>query len=164
LATGLLLLGSLLASAQSTTYPLVSGVAAIDMTVFDVDRAVTFYSGVLSFRKVSNIEVAGQECEHLEGVFGIIRMRAVRMQLGDEFIELTEYLAPKGRPIPRDARNSDRTLQHIAIIVSDMDRAYRRLRQNSVELASSDHNACPTGTRTRRAFRRSTSRAQMSTC
>ena len=27
-------------------------------------------------------------------------MRVVRMRLGDEFIELTEYLAPRGRPIP----------------------------------------------------------------
>ena len=59
-----------------------------------MDRAVDFYSRVLTFEKVSDTEVAGENFEHLEGVFGL-RMRVVRMRLGDEFIELTEYLAPK---------------------------------------------------------------------
>src|SRR6266568_4991663 len=107
---------------------LVDGVDAIGITVYDMDRAVDFYSKVLTFEKVSDTEVAGESYEHLEGVFGL-RMRVVRMRLGDEFIELTEYLAPKGRPIPVDSRSNDRWFQHIAIIVSDMDKAYARLRQ-----------------------------------
>jgi catechol 2,3-dioxygenase-like lactoylglutathione lyase family enzyme len=115
--------------------PLVDGVDAIGITVSDMDRAVDFYSKVLTFEKVSDTEVAGENYEHLEGVFGL-RMRVVRMRLGDECIELTEYLAPKGRPIPVDSRSNDRWFQHIAIIVSDMDRAYAWLRQNKVEHAS----------------------------
>jgi catechol 2,3-dioxygenase-like lactoylglutathione lyase family enzyme len=70
-------------------------------------------------------------------------MRVVRMRLGDEQIELTEYLAPKGRPMPVDARGNDRWFQHIAIIVSDMDRAYRRLRQHKVTHASSGPQRLP---------------------
>src|SRR5205823_10714971 len=85
---------------------------------------------------VSDMEVAGETYEHLQGVFGL-RMRLVRMRLGDEYIELAEYLAPKGRPIAVDARSNDRSFQRIAIIVSDMDKAYRWLRQNKVEHASS---------------------------
>src|SRR6266852_5173160 len=141
---------------------LVEGVDAIGITVSDMDRAVDFYSKVLTFEKVSDTEVAGESYEHLEGVFGL-RMRVVRMRLGDEFIELTEYLAPKGRPIPVDSRSNDRWFQHIAIIVSDMDKAYAWLRQNKVEHASSGPHAFRTGTRTQQAFRRSTSRIQMST-
>jgi len=112
------------------------------MTVSDVDRAVSFYSRVLHFERVSDTEVAGETYEHLEGVLGL-RMRVVRMRLGDEFIRLTEYLAPKGRPIPTDARSNDRSFQHIAIIVSDMDRAYAWLRQNKVEHASSGPQRLP---------------------
>src|SRR5262252_7036279 len=63
-------------------------------------------------------------------------MRVVRMQLGLETIELQEYLTPRGRPIPVDSRSHDHWFQHIAIIVSDMDRAYARLRQHRVEYAS----------------------------
>jgi len=121
---------------------LVDGVDAIGITVSDMDRAVDFYSKVLTFEKVSDSEVAGENYEHLEGVFGV-RMRIVRLRLGDEFIELTEYLAPKGRPIPVDSRSNDRWFQHIAIIVSDMDKAYAWLRQNKVEHASSGPQRLP---------------------
>jgi catechol 2,3-dioxygenase-like lactoylglutathione lyase family enzyme len=58
------------------------------------------------------------------------------MRLGEEAIELTEYLTPRGRPIPVDSRSHDRWFQHIAIIVSDIDRAYESLRQHRVEHAS----------------------------
>src|SRR5215471_9098371 len=121
---------------------LVDGVEAIGITVSDMDRAVDFYSKVLTFAKVSDVEVSGENYEHLEGVFGL-RMRVVRMKLGDESIELIEYLAPKGRPIPVDSRSNDRWFQHIAIIVSDMDKAYRWLRQNKVEHASSGPQRLP---------------------
>src|SRR5262249_56502423 len=66
---------------------LVDGVDAIGITVSDMDRAVDFYSKVLTFEKVSDTEVTGEGYERLEGVFGL-RMRVVRMKLGDEFIEL----------------------------------------------------------------------------
>ena len=112
------------------------------MTVADMDRALEFFSNVLSFEKVSDVEVAGEAYEHLEGVFGL-RMRVVRMRLGDETIELTEYLAPRGRPAPADSRSNDHWFQHVAIIVSDMDRAYQWLRQNKVEHASSGPQLLP---------------------
>src|SRR5262249_47413192 len=101
--------------------PLVEQVGAIGMTVSDMDQSVDFYSRVLSFEKVSDVEVTGEDYERLQGVFGL-RMRVVRMRLGEEFIELTEYLAPKGRPVPVDSRSNDRWFQHIAIITSDMDK------------------------------------------
>lgn len=121
---------------------LVESTDAIGITVSDMDRAVDFYSRVLTFEKVSDTEVAGDNYEHLQGVFGL-RMRVVRLRLGDEFIELTEYLAPHGLPIPVDSRSNDRWFQHIAIIVSDMDRAYRLLRQNKVGHASSGPQRLP---------------------
>ena len=122
--------------------PLVNAVDAVGITVSDMDRAVDFYSRVLTFEKVSDTEVAGETFERLEGVFGV-RMRVVRMRLGNESIDLTEYLAPKGRPIPVDSRSNDRWFQHIAIIVSDMDEAYRRLRENKVEHASTGPQRLP---------------------
>jgi len=115
--------------------PLVTAVESIGLTVSDLDRSVEFYSKVLTFEKVSEREVAGEKYEHLHGVFGL-RVRKVKMRLGDESIELSEYLAPRGRPAPVDARSNDRWFQHVAIIVSDMDRAYAWLRQNKVQHVS----------------------------
>jgi len=127
---------------RSSAGPLAAAVDVIGMTVSDMDRAVEFYSRVLTFKTVSDAEVWGDEYEHLKGLFGL-RMRVVRMQLGDESIELTEYLTPKGRPIPVDSRANDRWFQHIAIIVSDIDRAYQVLRQNRVQHASTAPQRLP---------------------
>ena len=77
-------------------------VESIGMTVSDMDRSVEFYSA-LTFQKVSDVEVLGEQFEHLEGVFGA-RMRIVRMQLGNEYLDLTQYLAPPGRPRRRTSR------------------------------------------------------------
>jgi len=122
--------------------PLVTRVDSVGLTVSDLDRSVEFYSKVLSFEKISETEVDGSDYEHLEGVFGL-RMRTARMRLGDEFIELTEFLAPKGRPAPPDAQANDRWFQHVAIITSDMDRAYKHLRENKVMHASSGPQRLP---------------------
>jgi len=112
------------ALAQMPQAPVVEAVEAMGMTVADMERAVLFYSSVLSFERVSDVEVTGGAYEHLQGIFGV-RMRVVRMRLGEECIELTEYLAPRGRPMPVDSRSHDRWFQHIALIVTDMDRAYQ---------------------------------------
>jgi catechol 2,3-dioxygenase-like lactoylglutathione lyase family enzyme len=113
----------------------IEAVGAIGMTVGDMERSIGFYSEVLGFEKLSDAEVRGDEYDHLLGLSGL-RMRVARMRLGDEVIELTEYLAPRGRPIPVDSRSHDRWFQHIAIIVSDIDRAYARLREHRVEHVS----------------------------
>ena len=84
----------------------VTRVEAVGFTVSDMTRALDFYTGVLPFERVSDVEVAGREYELLTGVFGA-RARIVRLKLGDELLELTEYLAPRGRPIPPDVRSND---------------------------------------------------------
>jgi catechol 2,3-dioxygenase-like lactoylglutathione lyase family enzyme len=97
-------------------------------TVSDMERSVDFYSRVLQFNKVSDCRTAGT--------------RVVRMQLGDEHIELTQHVA-KGRPFPADSRGNDRWFQHVAIVVSDMQKAYAVLRQNRVRHASSAPQRLP---------------------
>ncbi|NJO12929.1 MAG: glyoxalase [Gammaproteobacteria bacterium] len=128
--------------ASAKSQPVVSAVDSIGITVSDIDRAVDFYSRVLTFEKVSEAEVAGDEYEHLYGVFGL-RLRVVRMRLGEESVELMQFLAPRGRPEPPDSRSNDHWFQHVAIIVSDMDRAYARLRENKVAHASSGPQLLP---------------------
>src|SRR5262250_2573297 len=116
-------------------------VESVGMTVSDMDRAVEFYSA-LTFQKVSDVEVLGDEFEHLEGVFGA-RMRIVRMQLGNEYLDLTQYLAPPGRAIPTDSRSNDLWFQHIAIVVRDMDEAFEKLRALKVQFVSTGPQTLP---------------------
>jgi catechol 2,3-dioxygenase-like lactoylglutathione lyase family enzyme len=120
----------------------VSHVESVGLTVSDMDRALDFYTRVLPFEKVTDVETWGSEIEHLSGVFGA-RVRAVRLKLGDEVLELTEYLTPQGRPVPADSRGNDRWFQHVAIIVSNMDKAYAHLRANKVRHASTAPQTLP---------------------
>src|SRR5262249_4928252 len=120
----------------------VTRVDSVGFTVSNMDRAVEFYTEVLSFVKTSDVEVAGRDYELLSGLFGA-RARIVRLSLGDEQLELTEYTAPRGRPIPADIRPNDRAFQHVAIIMRDMAQAYSRLRSKLVEHASTSPQRLP---------------------
>src|SRR5437773_1801577 len=71
------------------------------------------------------------------------RARVAQLQLGTETIELTEFLTPRGRAVPSDSRSNDRWFQHIAIVTTDMDRAYQRLREHKVKHASSGPQRLP---------------------
>jgi catechol 2,3-dioxygenase-like lactoylglutathione lyase family enzyme len=132
---------ALLAAHGATPAPAAS-VDSVGMTVGDLDRSVAFFTGVLGFTEESRAELAGRRYELLAGVFGA-RVRVARLRLGEERVELTEYLAPRGRPYPADTRGNDRWFQHIAIIVSDMDRAYARLREHGVAHASTGPQRLP---------------------
>jgi hypothetical protein len=49
------------------------------------------------------------------------------MRLGSNEVEFMEY-RPPGRPYPEGSGSLDLWFQHFAIVVSDMDKAYARLR------------------------------------
>ncbi len=110
---------------------LVQAVESIGITVSDIDRAIAFYREVLSFSKISDVEVQGKEYDKLLGLLGV-SLRLVRMQLGNEKIELIQHLNHQSKLIPIDSCSNDLWFQHIAIVVSDMDRAYQKLRNFNV--------------------------------
>lgn len=131
-----------IAVASDAPAPRVSGLRNVGVTVSDLDASIRFYTEVLDFELVRAIEVAGEPLERLEGLFPA-RARVATLRLGDETLELTEYLAPSGRPLPADRRSNDRIFQHVAIVVSDMDAAYARLRAHRVRHASSEPQSIP---------------------
>jgi catechol 2,3-dioxygenase-like lactoylglutathione lyase family enzyme len=143
LRSSLLVAAAVLTIAARATPPLqVRAVGPVGFTVADMNRSIAFYRDTLGFTPVSDVEVGGRAYELLTGVFGA-RARVVRMRLGGEDIELTEFLAPKGRRMPDDVRANDRVFQHIAIVVRDMDAAYRHLRSRAVEHASTSPQRLP---------------------
>ena len=114
----------------------VVAVDSIGMTVSEMDRSVAFYSDVLAFKPVSDVEVDGLEYDQLWGIFGV-RARVVRMQLGEQILELMQFLAPPDvRPIPVPSYSNDLWFQHFAIVVRDMEAAWAQLRKHQVRQIS----------------------------
>jgi catechol 2,3-dioxygenase-like lactoylglutathione lyase family enzyme len=139
----LLAIGALLAGPPGHAADVsVSALDSVSIPVSDADRAARFYAETLHFQKLADREVSGDAYEHLFGVFGL-RVRSVRMRLGEESIDLVQYLAAPGRPLPADFHANDRWFQHIAVIVSDMDEANAWLRAHLVTAASSAPQVLP---------------------
>lgn len=122
----------------------VQRIRAIGLTVTDADRSKDFYTQALEFEPVSDITVEGRDYSDLEGVPGA-KIRIVTLQLGDELIELMEYLNVEGKPIPKDSQSNDLWFQHLAIAVSDMDRAYAHLQAFPIEPISVEPQTIPPG-------------------
>ena len=139
---GLLLAYLLLSASAWAGEGRIRAVDAVGMTVSDMNRSVDFYSRLLGFTVASDVEVSGEVYEQLRDLFPI-RMRVVRLRLGREYLELTDYVTPRGRPAPTDARSNDRWFQHVAIVVRDMDRAYQLLHDGRVTHVSPEPQRLP---------------------
>jgi catechol 2,3-dioxygenase-like lactoylglutathione lyase family enzyme len=64
-------------------------------------------------------------------------------RVGADRLELTTFRSPIGRPMPRPTRSNDVWFQHVAIVVSDMDRAYARLLEAGMHPVSSAPQTIP---------------------
>jgi catechol 2,3-dioxygenase-like lactoylglutathione lyase family enzyme len=117
-------------------------VGAIGLTVGDLGQALEFYTRVLPFEKISESTAAPGAADALLGLSNT-RLRSAELKLGEERIILTEHLTNKGRPLAQDSRSYDHWFQHIAIVVSDMDKAYDHLRRHKVRHVSTAPQTLP---------------------
>lgn len=117
-------------------------VSHITISVENLPLSIEFFERVLDFELIWRDERWGEDVEELYGIFGA-RIRSARLRLGSEEIELIEFMTPKGRLIPRDSRSNDLWFQHIAIVVSDIEAAYQRLRQHDIRHASTAPQTLP---------------------
>jgi catechol 2,3-dioxygenase-like lactoylglutathione lyase family enzyme len=113
----------------------INAVESVRMTVADMDRSIYFYTTLLDCQKISDLQISGIKFDLLYGLDDV-NLRVVKLQLGDESFELTEFITPKGRPMPVDSRSNDRWFQHIAIVVRDMHQAYQHLHHHWVSQTS----------------------------
>ncbi|MEZ4961716.1 MAG: VOC family protein [Saprospiraceae bacterium] len=120
-------------------------VEKVTITVSDLKRSVNFYTQVLDFKKENEYRLSGQLTQKLFGLPGEnTGVNIALLSLGDEKIELMEFEdGIPGRPIPADSRSNDAWFQHIAIVVSDMDKAYQRVREVKVVHVSTAPETLP---------------------
>ncbi len=120
----------------------VQRIRAIGLTVVDADKSKDFYTQALGFELVSDITVTRKDYSDLMGV-AEAKIRIMTLQLGDELIELMQYLNIDGKPIPSDSQSNDLWFQHFAIVVSDMDSAYAHLQKFPIQPISIEPQTIP---------------------
>jgi catechol 2,3-dioxygenase-like lactoylglutathione lyase family enzyme len=114
----------------------------VELTVNDLSREVQFFTNALPFQFISESRTARGAADDLLALQNT-ELRTAELQLGAERIRLTQPMGNKGRPVPQDSRSFDHWFQHIAIVVSDMDRAYERLRTHKVKHVSTAPQTLP---------------------
>lgn len=99
------LCGLLFAAPLALGEPAVDAVSHVAIPVAMLDRAVSFYEAI-GFVREDDRATSGA---------------SARMRLGHEHIVLRQA---SGRPVPAQSRSNDFWFQHLAIVVSDIDRVY----------------------------------------
>ena len=124
----------------------VQKIRAISSTVSDVKRSLEFYIKAFSFKLVSDLTLDGSYYSQLEGIQPT-PIRIVTLQLGSEQIELREYLDMTEKPIPTDSQSNDLWFQHLAIVVRNIDRAYKHIQSFDLKAISSGLQTLQNGIR-----------------
>lgn len=120
-------------------------VQTVGITVSDLARAEAFYTQVLPFKNESSYTMKGKELQALLNLpEENLSVKISTLSLGDESIQLMEFENEvSAKAIPFDSKSNDLWFQHIAIVVSDMDSAYRLLRKNFVQHVSTAPQTLP---------------------
>jgi catechol 2,3-dioxygenase-like lactoylglutathione lyase family enzyme len=99
-------------------------IAAFGLTTPDARRLAEFYAKAFCCRCSATERLEGAAFEHCMGVDG--GARRLRLTVGEEIIELLQF-DQAGSPYPKASSPAERSFQHFALVVADMDRALERL-------------------------------------
>jgi len=107
----------------------VAKILGVMLTVADLEKMTTFFTEVLSFKKIGSASVEGKAYANFYGIPGVQAQFSI-LKLGQQYLYLIAF-NPSGKSYP-PTRSNDHLFQHIAIVVSDMEKAHRLLSQHAV--------------------------------
>jgi len=107
---------------------MIRGVHHVAVATGDLDRLVGFYRDLLGFQPVSRggWEAGSPVIDSIVGLHGSAARTAV-LRAGNLYVEVFEYVSPRGHPGDSDRPVSDHGYTHFCIDVTDIDAEYARL-------------------------------------
>lgn len=114
---------------------MISGIQHTGIGVKDMDRALAFYRDTLGLKVRFDLEASGEQMETIVGLKGA-KARIVMLEVGDQSIELFQYMSPEGKPFPSDHRQCDAGVIHFALQVTNLDDLYKDLKSKEVNFYS----------------------------
>jgi len=112
---------------------MIRGLEHIGLSVSNIERSVQFYCNNFGFKVERTIECGSDM--HLGDVVGMpdCVARIAHLQSEKCMLELFEYTYPRGKPIPKDAKQADHGYIHIGFTTSDMKADYALLKKEGVK-------------------------------
>lgn len=116
--------------------------SSVQMTVSDLGAEAAFLAR-LDFATVDPPEALAGDA--FSKRVGLPDARATRttLRLGEERLMVVSFSTPAGRPIPEPTRSNDAWFQHLAIIVSNIDLAWERLKGSGMQPVSPSPQTIP---------------------
>lgn len=112
---------------------MINGLHHATIATHDIDRIVAFYCDVIGFELVSR---GGWDVgqDDVDAIVGLKKSsaKAAMLQAGNAFLEVFEYLTPRGAAVDPDRPVSDCGFTHIGLNVHDIDAEYARLCANGM--------------------------------
>ncbi|GAB2843527.1 VOC family protein [Actinocorallia aurea] len=107
----------------------------VGITVKDIEVSLDFYERLLGGDRLGPWDRSGPRVDQVTGYPGVVvRQAFVHPAEGDAVIELLQYVG--GSPVVLDPDNGHVGAVHVALTVTDLDGALRRLRDHGVEALS----------------------------
>lgn len=132
--------------------PTVQRIAAFGLTGRDARRLSDFYRAAFDCRLLNIDRLEGAPFEALMLVHG--GAHRITLGLGRQMIEILQFDQP-GRPYPEPLSPIDNSFQHFALVVTDIDAAWRRLSTCSAwaSMTEGGPQCLPPGTGNVKAFK-----------
>lgn len=106
------------------------------LSVANLDRSLAFYRDLLGLELIRIIEP--REDSKLGMITGQpdARARIAHLRLGENMLELFQYVTPCGRPLPKDHRQADHGFIHAGFRSTDVREDCCRLSEKGVQFIS----------------------------
>jgi catechol 2,3-dioxygenase-like lactoylglutathione lyase family enzyme len=118
----------------------IKGVWHFSFTVSDLERSLAFYRDILGLEVVHTQRQANPYTRRLVGYpdadlkVAMLRVPGTDPRPSGHFLELVEYVSPKGKPV--DTATPNPGSAHLALVVDDLWAEYRRLKELGVQFRS----------------------------
>jgi len=106
------------------------------LSVGNLDRSLAFYRDLLGFQVVRTIQPREDPMIGTIVALPGARARIAHLQFGTNMLELFEYVAPRGQPVPAARTQADHGFSHIGFRTDDACGDYHRLKALGVEFLS----------------------------
>ncbi len=120
---------------------MIKGIHHSGSGVRDMEVSLKFYRDRLGLEMGEDIEIEGPMVGEIVGLPANTKVRIVHLGCGDgQELELFQYMAPSTSKFPRDFRQCDGGVIHVALIVDDLMELYERLKGEGVTFNSKPYN------------------------